>query len=51
VLNGMPTIEMFYPAVRRFAPHLVTGIMLDADGRVETIYTVLAPTKLNALKQ
>jgi RNA polymerase sigma-70 factor (ECF subfamily) len=51
VLNGMPAAEMFYPAKRRYAPHLVTGILLDGSGRVETIYSVLAPTKLNALKQ
>jgi RNA polymerase sigma-70 factor (ECF subfamily) len=51
MLNGMPAVEMFYPTIGRYAPHLVTGITLDRAGRVETIYTVLAPAKLNALKQ
>jgi RNA polymerase sigma-70 factor (ECF subfamily) len=46
-LAGLPAIEMFYPRTPgRFAPHLVTGVMLDARGRVETVYTVLAPRKL-----
>jgi RNA polymerase sigma-70 factor (ECF subfamily) len=51
-LNGLPAVEMFYAHVEgRYAPHLVTGIVLDDRARVETIYTVLAPRKLSALKQ
>ncbi len=46
-LNGLPAIEMFYPKIAgRYAPHLVTGLMLDASGRVDMVYTVLAPRKL-----
>jgi len=52
-LNGLPAVEMFYPASRvgRFAPHLVTGVLLDASDRVETIYGVLAPRKLVHLRR
>lgn len=49
-LNGYAAIEMFYPRVEgRYAPHLVTGLVLDASGRADTIYSVLAPRKLTHL--
>ena len=50
-VNGLPAVEMFYDTVGRYAPHLVTGITLDAAGRVDAIYTVLAPPKLSALSR
>ncbi len=55
--NGLPAVEMFYRRLNareghsnaRYAPHLVTGVMLSRDGRVETVYSVLAPRKLGHL--
>ncbi len=48
--NGLPAIEMFYRKnMGRYAPHLVTGIVLDHSGRVETVFSVLAPRKLEHL--
>ena len=49
-LNGLPAVEMFYPTTPgRFAPHLVSGVLLDRSGRIETVYSVLAPRKLSHL--
>ena len=46
-LNGLPALEMFYAGeLARYAPHVVTGIVLDGRGHVETVYSVLAPRKL-----
>lgn len=49
-LNGLPAIEAWYERKSdRFAPHLVLGVLLDASGRIETVYSVLAPRKLQHL--
>jgi RNA polymerase sigma-70 factor (ECF subfamily) len=49
--NGLPAMELFYGANHKYAPHLVTGVILDANGRVATVYTVLAPRKLAHLSR
>jgi RNA polymerase sigma-70 factor (ECF subfamily) len=50
-INGVPALVTDDPAPQKpNAPQAVLLIDLDADGRVRTIYSVLAPKKLTAVR-
>jgi len=49
-MNGLPALITEFPgAARGQASLLVTTIALDADGRIERIYSILATRKLSAV--
>jgi RNA polymerase sigma-70 factor (ECF subfamily) len=51
LVNGLPAalIRLAHP-VRRQAPRSVLSVDLDADGRIRTVLSVLAPRKLRAVR-
>jgi RNA polymerase sigma-70 factor (ECF subfamily) len=50
MVNGLPALVSTLPAPNQRYPSLVvTGITLDAEGRVERVYSVLATKKLTAM--
>jgi hypothetical protein len=50
-INGVPALVTDDPAPQKpNAPRAVVLIDLDAEGRIRTIYSVLAPKKLSAVR-
>ncbi|MGH9349565.1 MAG: sigma-70 family RNA polymerase sigma factor [Vicinamibacterales bacterium] len=49
MLNGLPAVVVHLPARRGFAPRFTFQIVLNADGGISAVYTVLASRKLLAI--